>query len=176
MLQSLLGKGYDVIVRPHPEYKKRYGAKLDALINRWQDYKGDDLRFETDFSGNETIYGSDLVITDWSGTAYEFSFITLKPCVFIDTPPKINNPDYDKITVAPLEFTLRDRIGVRVAMDEVKSMHEKTAAVLQDNQRYAEEILSIRNTYIANFGSFGKAAYRVVMDAIKEQAAARKDD
>ena len=33
MLQSLLGKGYDVIVRPHPEYKKRYGAKLDALIN-----------------------------------------------------------------------------------------------------------------------------------------------
>ena len=175
MLNSLLGKGYDVIVRPHPEYKKRYGAKLDALVNRWKDYKGDDLRFETDFSGNETIYGSDLCITDWSGTAYEFSFITLKPCAFIDTPPKINNPDYSKITVEPLEFSLRDRIGVRIQMDEVKTMHEKVAGVLSANDRYEEEIRALRDTYIANFGSFGKAAYRAVMDAIKEQAANRKD-
>ena len=175
MLNSLLGKGYDVIVRPHPEYKKRYGAKLDALVNRWKDYKGDDLRFETDFSGNETIYGSDLCITDWSGTAYEFSFITLKPCAFIDTPPKINNPDYNKITVEPLEFSLRDRIGVRIQMDEVKTMHEKVAGVLSANDRYEEEIRALRDTYIANFGSFGKAAYRAVMDAIKEQAANRKD-
>jgi len=175
MLNSLLGKGYDIIVRPHPEYKKRYGAKLDALVNRWKDYKGGDLRFETDFSGNETIYGSDLCITDWSGTAYEFSFITLKPCAFIDTPPKINNPDYSKITVEPLEFSLRDRIGVRIKMDEVKAMHEKVAGVLAANDRYAEDIRILRDTYIANFGSFGKAAYRAVMDAIKEQAANRKD-
>ena len=176
MLNSLLGKGYDVIVRPHPEYKKRYGAKLDALVNRWKDYQGGDLRFETDFSGNETIYGSDLVITDWSGTAFEFSFITLKPCAFIDTPPKINNPDYDKITVKPLEFSLRDRVGVRIAPEDVKTMHEKVAEVLKQNKRYEEEILNLRETYIANFGSFGKAAYRAVMNAIKEQAANRKDD
>ncbi|MBR5230746.1 MAG: membrane protein insertase YidC [Clostridia bacterium] len=176
MLKSLLGKGYDVIVRPHPEYKKRYGAKLDALVNRWKDYKGDDLRFETDFSGNESIYASDLVITDWSGTAYEFSFITLKPCAFIDTPPKINNPDYSKLTVEPLEFSLRDRIGVRIAMDEVRHMDEKVQKVLEAKDRYREEILGIRETYIANFGSFGKAAYRAVMNAIKEQAANHKDD
>ena len=175
MLSALLGKGYDVIVRPHPEYKKRYGAKLDALVNRWQSYKGGDLRFETDFSGNETIYGSDLVITDWSGTAYEFSFITLKPCVFIDTPPKINNPDYDKITVEPLEFSLRDRIGVRVKMDEVPAMADKVKHVLSLDAQYERDILAMRNEYIANFGSFGKTAYRAVMDAIKEQAAKSKN-
>ena len=75
----------------------------------------------------------------------------------------------------PLEFSLRDRIGVRIAMDEVKNMHEKVANVLAADQHYAEEILALRNTYIANFGTFGKAAYRAVMDAIKEQAANRKD-
>ena len=42
-------------------------------------------------------------------------------------------------------------------------------------ERYAEDIRILRDTYIANFGSFGKAAYRAVMDAIKEQAANRKD-
>lgn len=175
MLSALLGKGYDVIVRPHPEYKKRYGAKLDALVNRWKDYKGSDLRFETDFSGNETIYGSDLVITDWSGTAYEFSFITLKPCVFIDTPPKINNPDYDKITVEPLEFSLRDRIGVRVKLDEVPAMADRVKDVLSMGAQYERDILAMRDEYIANFGAFGKTAYRAVMDAIKEQAAKSKN-
>ena len=167
MLKYLLGQGWRVIVRPHPEYKKRYRARLDALVNRWQEYKGGDLVFETDFSGNDTIYGSDAVITDWSGTAYEFSLVTLKPSIFINTPPKINNPDYDKIGIEPLEFSLRSRVGVTVDPDRLDSLADTVRSVLSQGDRYAQEILAIRDQYIANFGSSGKACYRAIMDAIK---------
>lgn len=175
MLTSLLGKGYDIIVRPHPEYKKRYKARLDALVSRWQDYKGDDLRFETDFAGNDTIYGSDVVITDWSGTAFEFSFVTLRPCVFIDTPPKINNPDYKKIGIEPLEFSLRNRVGVSVKPEDVSSIHERIASVLADGDRYADEIRHIRDTHISNFGSSAKANYRAIMDAVKSYSGKERE-
>ena len=171
VLKSLLGRGLRVIVRPHPEYKKRYRARLDALIARWQSYNGDDLVFETDFSGNDTIYGSDVVITDWSGTAYEFSLVTLKPSVFINTPPKINNSDYDKLGVEPLELSLRGRVGVSVDMDKLDTLPSAVQGVLNDGERYAQQILAIRDRYIANFGTSGKAAYRAVMDAIKAHSA-----
>ena len=167
MLKYLLGQGWQVIVRPHPEYKKRYRARLDALVARWQDYTGGDLTFETDFSGNDTIYGSDAVITDWSGTAYEFSLVTLKPSIFIDTPPKINNPDYAKIGIEPLEFSLRSRVGVRLDPAKLADLPGAVRQVLSEGARYEQEILAIRNQYVANFGSSGKACFRAVMDAIK---------
>lgn len=167
VLKYLLGQGFRVIVRPHPEYKKRYRARLDALVARWQDYKGGDLVFETDFTGNESIFGSDIVITDWSGTAYEFSLVTLKPSIFINTPPKINNPDYDKIGIEPLEFSLRSRVGATVDTDQLATLADTVRRLLREGGRYQTEIEAIRDTYIANFGSSGKAAYRAIMDAVK---------
>lgn len=167
MLKYLLGRGWRVVVRPHPEYKKRYRARLDALVNRWKDYQGGDLMFETDFSGNDTIYGSDAVITDWSGTAYEFSLVTLKPSIFINTPPKINNPDYGKIGIEPLEFSLRSQVGVSLDPDQLSVLPDTVRQALEQGARYERQILAIRDRYIANFGSSGKACYRAIMDAVK---------
>ena len=59
---------------------------MNAIVQRYSDYEGGDLEFELDFSSNDSILSSDVVITDWSGTAYEFSFVTKKPSVFINTP------------------------------------------------------------------------------------------
>ena len=168
MLNCILGHGYQVTVRPHPEYVKRYRARWDALTARWRDYAGDDLAFEGNFKGNESIYSSDVVISDWSGTAYEFAFVTLRPCVFIDTPPKINNPDYNKLGVEPLELSLRSRVGVSVDPSRVGTLREVLDRVLNEKDQYHDRILALREQYIANFGSSGKAAYRAVMDAIKE--------
>ena len=173
LLSELLGKGFDVTVRPHPEYVKRYGDRMDALMKRYAGYAGGDLFFETDFSGNESIFGSDTVITDWSGTAYEFALVTERPCVFIDTPPKINNPDYEKITVAPLELTLRDQVGVRVKPEELSGLAETIRGLCGD-ESYRERIAEIRDKTIANFGRSGEVGGRYILDEIRRQVQARK--
>ena len=173
LLKELLGKGFDVKVRPHPEYVKRYGDRMDAIVKRYEDYQGGDLSFELDFTGNTSIFDSDTVISDWSGTAYEFVMVTEKPCVFIDTPPKINNPDYDRITVEPLEFSLRDQVGIRVKPQEIEGLAEKIRALLGD-ESFSGRIAGIRDRYIANFGRSGEVGGRYVLDEIKKQVAARK--
>ena len=173
LLKELLGKGFDVKVRPHPEYVKRYGDRMDAIVKRYENYQGGDLSFELDFTGNTSIFDSDTVITDWSGTAYEFVMVTEKPCVFIDTPPKINNPDYDKITVEPLEFSLRDQVGIRVKPKEIEGLAEKIRALLGDGS-FSGRIAEIRDKYIANFGRSGEVGGQYLIDEIKKQVAARK--
>ena len=175
LLGELLGKGFDVTVRPHPEYMKRYGERMDAIMQRYARYEGGDLFFETDFSGNDSIFGSDTVITDWSGTAYEFVMVTEKPCVFIDTPPKINNPDYEKITVPPLEFTLRDEVGIRVKPDDLDGLAEKIRSLLED-EGFRNRIAGIRDRYIAHFGRSGEIGGQYILDLIKKQIAARRQE
>ncbi|MBO4470493.1 MAG: preprotein translocase YidC, partial [Clostridia bacterium] len=168
LLKELLGEGFDVTVRPHPEYVKRYGDRMDAIVKRYEDYTGGDLFFELDFTGNTSIFDSDTVISDWSGTAYEFVMVTERPCVFIDTPPKINNPDYEKITVAPLEFTLRDQVGIRVKPGEFSGLAERIRGLLEDGS-FSGRIREIREKTIANFGRSGEVGGRYIIDAVKEK-------
>lgn len=167
LLTELLGKGFQVVVRPHPEYMKRYKPRMDAIVARWQGK--DELCFELDFSGNESIFNSDLLITDWSGTAYEFSFVTGKPAVFVDTTPKINNPEYEKLGMEPLEFTLRSQVGIRVAPEDLFGLAERLQELLSEGNARSEKILALRDTYISNFGQSGAVGGRYILRRLKER-------
>jgi len=169
MLKELLGKGFEVVVRPHPEYVKRFGPRMDAIVERHKGKEELGLKFELDFTSNNSIFDSDVLISDWSGTAYEFSFVTLKPSVFIDTKPKINNPEYVKLNIEPLEFTLRSQVGIQVAPDKLQGLSERIRELLENGAQYNEKILSIREKYIANFGQSGPVGGKYILKALKER-------
>lgn len=167
VLDQLLDKGFEVVVRPHPEYVKRYKPRMDKIVNRYAGREASGLRFELDFSSNNSIFDSDILITDWSGTAYEFSFVTLKPAVFIDTTPKINNPEYQKLGIEPLEFSLRSQVGVRVDPAKLDGLHGQIVELLGSKDKYAERIEQIREKYIANFGHSGEVGGKYILSQLK---------
>ena len=166
ILDELLGKGYQVVVRPHPEYVKRSAAKMNAIVERYRDYQGGDLCFELDFSDSSSIFNSDLVISDWSGTAYEAAFVTKRPVIFINTPPKINNPEYDVIEAKPLEMALRKEIGVEVDPDGLDRLCPAVEELLGSSEKYAAKIAEIREKYIANFGRSAEVGGQYIIDKI----------
>jgi len=169
ILDELLKKGYHVVVRPHPEYVKRYAAKMNSIVESYNDYNGDDLSFELDFTDSSSIFNSDLVISDWSGTAYEFAFVTKKPVIFIDTPQKINNPEYDVIEAKPLEIILRNEIGIQIDPQELGGLCPAVEELLASSEKYASKIAEIRQTYIANFGSSSKVGGQYIIDKLNSK-------
>lgn len=175
LLRELLGKGYDVAVRPHPEYVKRYSARMDAIVNRYKDYAGNDLSFELDFTSNESIFNSDVVITDWSGTAFEFSFVTGKPSVFINTPMKINNPDYVKLGIEPLEITLRNKVGITLEPDHLAGCSEVISELIEKQKAYIDKNIELRNQYISNYGHSGEVAGEYIIGRLQEIIRNRKN-
>lgn len=177
LLYELLQKGYNVVVRPHPEYKKRYPNKLDALVEKYKDYNGNDLTFELDFSCSDSIYNSDIVITDWSSTCFEFSYVTLKPCIFVDTPPKIYNKDYEEIGIEPLELTLRNIIGKRFEPNNFEGMSDTINDMLKNKDEYTDKIKNIRNKYVANYGKSGEIAGKYIINRlIQKQKEQKKNE
>ena len=55
LIEKLYCKDYHITVRPHPEYVKRYGARMQAIVDRFADKVGDQLSFELDFSKNKSV-------------------------------------------------------------------------------------------------------------------------
>lgn len=176
LLDALLGKGYNVVVRPHPEYKKRYPNRLDAIVERYSGYDKGDLSFELDFFGSESIYNSDIVITDWSSTCFEFSYVTLKPCIFIDTPPKIYNKDYKEIGIEPLELKLRNLIGKRFAPNGFDSLSDTIDKMLVSKAEYTDKIREIRTKYVANYGKSGEIAGKYIINKLIQKQKEKKND
>lgn len=169
LLKELLGKGYNVVIRPHPEYVKRYRPRLEKIMERYEGYGGNDLTFELDFSDSRSLYNSDIVITDWSSTVFEFSYVTLKPCIFIDTPPKIYNADYKEIGIEPLEIQLRNIIGKSFPMDDMSGLADTVRNMLDDRASYAKIIEDARNKYVANYGNSGEVAGKYVIKQLIEK-------
>ena len=174
ILKSVLGKGWFVIVRPHPEYLKRWRPKWEALLARYEDVPADELYFEKDFSSNETIWTSDILITDWSSVSFEFAFSTLKPCVFFNTKMKENNPEWREFNIEQMDVVLRNRIGRALEPSEAVNVHETIQGMLDDREGWEKRIAEIREGFLFNVGHGGEAAGKYLLGSVLEKQAAKE--
>ena len=169
ILPQLLHKGNKVIIRPHPEYVKRFKGKMDAIVEKYKDEVGEDFEIELDFSSNRTIWESDLIMTDWSAIAYEFSYATKKPTLFINTPMKVLNPNYKLIPCVPAEIAWKDQVGVSLELDEVNKVGDMVAELLGSPEKYEAKITEALNRNIFNVGHSGLEGAKYIYNRIIEK-------
>ena len=171
LLSGMLGHGYHIIVRPHPEYVKRFRPKMDAILERYKDADPEELEFQLDFSSNATIYESDLIVTDWSGIAQEFAYATKKPVMYVDTPQKVLNPNYTLYSFPPLEVQQRNEIGRALAVDQLADAHKTVDYLLAHGAEYEKTIGALRDKCIYNFGNSGPVGADYIIGQIKKRQA-----
>lgn len=177
LIQSVLDKGYRIVVRPHPEYTKRYRARWDALQKRYSDRSEEELYFEKDFSSNDTILLADVLVTDWSSVFCEFSFSTLKPSVFIDTTPKVRNPNWRDYGLDSTDISLRNRVGKSIAPADVKDQFPVIVKDMVENKgRWRGQIEEIRSGFFFNLGSGGDAAGEYLLEAVLAHQEKKRED
>lgn len=174
LIEQLYGEEYFIVVRPHPEFVKRYPAKMEKMMAKYRDKSPDNLMIEADFSSNVTIFTADVLITDWSGIAHEFAFSTLKPALFINTPMKVLNHDYVKYQNQPLDITLRDKIGISLDLDKLNETGAAVRKLLTEQSQYNEQIAVLRHKYIFNLGNSAEAAGQYILTTLQQKAEARK--
>lgn len=166
ILSGLICEKYRVIVRPHPQYIRRFPLQMESIIEKYKDRFGPDFMIETDFSSNVTVYTADMVITDWSAIAFEFSFTTDKPTLFINTEMKVVNKDYKKIKLKPFDITARDIIGKSISKEETVNITEAVDGLLNDQDSYREKIIELKNSYFYNLGKSGEAAADYIIERL----------
>ena len=174
ILDSLKGKDYKVVVRPHPQQVRHMKDKFEDMKEQYKDDKN--IEIQTDFSSNSTVFNADLMITDWSAIAYEYSYTTKKPVLFVDTPMKIMNPEYEKIGVEPINVWARKEIGEVVAVEDCKKIDKTVENMLKDNVKYNKKINELVNDSVYNIGNSAEVGANYIIETIQNKINQRKKE
>lgn len=167
ILSGLQGHGWMITVRPHPQHVRHRKEQLELLK---QKYAADpDIQIQTDFSSNSTVFEADLMLTDWSGIAYEYAYTTLKPVLFINTPMKVMNPEYQKIDTVPLNILLREEIGSSLDTDQLAQVGDTAARLLTEAPIYREKIASFVSEYVYNPDTGAKVGATYILEQLKQK-------
>lgn len=166
-------KKYNIIVRPHPQEVKHKKEKFEKLKEKYKNNKN--IIFETDFSSNTSVLDADVLITDWSGIAYEYAYTTKKPVLFINTPMKIMNPNYKDIDVEPFNIWTRDKIGKQLEVDNLKNINKYIDNLLLNKTTYEKQINELLNESIYNLGKSDEIGAEYIIDLIKKKIKERKN-
>ena len=161
---SAANPGCTVVFRPHPQYVRRFPAKMQAIAER---YRGrEDVVMEDDFSKPSTMDQSDVLVTDWSGIAYEYAFRTKRPVVFVDTPMKVINPEWKKVGITPTDISFRDEVGVSVPLDDIPAAGRAVADMLANPGKFAAKIEALLKSQFYNPGHAGEVVGRYILETL----------
>ncbi|MCH8147443.1 MAG: hypothetical protein IH987_05525, partial [Planctomycetes bacterium] len=85
-------------------------------------------------------------------------------------PPKINDPDFERIDCEPLEKRVRNEIGAVIRPDHLDSLPETIERLCRDSQAYRENICRLRAEYIYNVGCSGTAGAQAILELAHQPA------
>lgn len=173
VMNSMRGKDYRVIVRPHPQHVRHAAEKFERMKERYKDDKN--IMIQTDFSSNDTVFNADILITDWSSISQDYAFTTKKPVIFIDTPPKIMNPDYKLIDTEPINIWIRNEVGRLVKPDELDKLDGIVREMLANREEYRERIAALTERCVYNLGKSSEVGGKYIIEAIQRQIKKRKE-
>ena len=168
LIGALSGNGYHIILRPHPEFVKRFRAKMNLIEEKLSAYE--DVEVQTDFSSNETVYRSDLLITDWSSIGLEFSLTTKKPSLYINTPMKIMNPNYEKLGIEPLEIRCRELVGVSLDVPDIPKANTVVSELLSEPEKFRGRILDFMREELYPLDNCAESAGDYLLGRVHEIA------
>jgi len=148
LIERLLLRGYKVVFRPHPQnsyFSPNFHPLIKRIVKKFKKYKN----FIFDIDANDYLYyyaNSKILITDISGTAYTYAFLTNKPTLFLSP-----NEKFIKKDLGDLEFfRLREKIGKVVY--NLDSLEKNIEELIKKKPLYKLKIKKLRNKFIANFG------------------------
>ena len=135
MIYFILKKKYKIIYRPHPIdlTKKGNNQLVKNVIEKFKNYNN----FKTDLSSSYlTSYSkSKVLITDFSGTAYTYSFSTNKPVIFFSK----NN--YGKLfsNLKKLNY-FKDRNEIGYIVNSLQNLNDKLNKLTKTKTIFKDKI------------------------------------
>lgn len=157
LIEELLKSRCRITFRPHPMSHRNDSEILSALQKKFGSNPA--VHFDLDIRNVDSLKSADLMISDWSGSAFEFAFGFERPVLFVDTRPKINNGDFADFMKAqtdsmqPIEEKLRTTLGDILDPSRLVEVNEKIRKLLVDKDATHQKLIECRNEYIYNLGN-----------------------
>ena len=166
LIKILLESNFKVLLRPH--FKILKDSK--KLISKILDEFGSNPNFSLEHGiiPSKLFHSSICMISDWSGISFEYAFTFERPVIFIDVPKKVLNPNFNDISLEPIEISYRDKIGFVVSPNELKIIPDLIYKSKNNKLSTIKSIKEIRSKTIFNLGNSASVGAKYIQKLIKE--------
>lgn len=149
MIRAFADSKYQVWLRPHPEFMKRNPARMRHLQNMVAQTKN--ISFQLEMSSTQCLHEADILITEHSSISFEYAFGTERPVLFIDTPMRVDNPEWTKLGMEPVENTYRSKVGARLSPDDIDQLISTIDSLEMGMPEFKENLPKVRDEMVANW-------------------------
>jgi len=173
LIRILLDAGHEVVLRLHPMTVRHHPKLAQQMTAAFGDRS---FRVETDMREQASLHTSDLMVGDWSGAALEYAFGLERPVLFIDTPKKVNNPEYERIGLTAVEESIRTEIGAIVDPPNLSAALPHIERLTADPAAFTERLRRARELTVYNVGrsaNVGATHVAHLADGTREDAPSR---
>jgi len=173
LISVLLEAGYRVIMRPHYQSNRQTPEVIAAVRAAFEG--NDQFEYIGQMGETDSIMRSDVLVSDWSAMALEYSMGLEKPVLFIDVPRRIRNPNWQELEIEPIETTIRGQLGEIVSPDALHSAPDAIERLTGEPERFREKMRELRETMVYRLGhSIAHGADEIARLADERLAARRQ--
>jgi len=164
LIDAIILKDYILIIRPHPIF---FIEKKDIIEKLREKCDNINIFLENSTDDDDSFFKADIMISDYSGVAFEFAFLREKPILFIDVPKKVLNINYQDMDAIPIEVALRDKIGI-IADPKIEDILDSLENIIQNPHMYKKPIRALREDLLFNYLHASNIVVNQIKKIIKE--------
>lgn len=170
LIVKMLIEDYCVIVRPHIMSLKLDSSVISMLKQRYDNHPH--FILDTNADSFNSLSQADLVLSDWSGFAFEYALAQLRPVLFINVPMKVFNPNWARYLENPgIESTYRNKVGI--VLEDITKLRCEIENLTTRSGLWKSKIMEARDELLYNPGICADVSYRAFV--ILAQGARQQD-
>lgn len=133
IIDALIETGFDIIIRPHPQSMTADKEMMEGLMAKYPDT--DKLTWDFSRDNFETLYKSDIMITDFSGIIFDYCYAFDRPLIYADT--QMDTAPYDAawLDEEVWRIAILPELGQRLDKNDFPNMRQVIESV-SDNEIY----------------------------------------
>lgn len=169
IIEHLLAHDLEVTIRPHPNSYIVESGLLSSLKARFGPKSG--VLWDSDPDPFYSLSRADILISDFSGIVFDFSFVFEKPVITVKFEPKLLGLDAADLDNGLWELRVLDEIGSTIGSDDLGSLCQKIESLVSE-RGFRRRIAKLRQDSIFNFGNAGDSAaiqLSEILHSIEEQ-------
>ncbi|MBO5638822.1 MAG: CDP-glycerol glycerophosphotransferase family protein [Oscillospiraceae bacterium] len=149
IIDRLLGTGFHVIIRPHPQSFISEREMLDSLIGKYPE--SEQLQWDRSIDNFDVLHRSDILISDFSGVIFDYTLVFDKPIIYADT--SFDDGMYDAwwLEDGLWTFSILDQLGLQLTEENMEDIRSLIQQCLSEN-RFKEGRDRARAETWANIG------------------------
>lgn len=165
LLKPLVETGFSIIVRPHPQ---SYVSEVDMLEALQKEFPpSDQLEWNRDVDNLAVLNRADLMISDFSGVIYDYTFLFGRPVFYADIDFDKSVYDADWFDEEPWDTKVLPEMGRKLEEREFADIKDIILEALQD-QKIADGIGKVKEDCWKNRGGALEATVDYLIKKQKE--------